>query len=512
MGHHMATSRLLDNLRRDHTITDWDPEDTVAWEGGNALIARRNLVWSVICEHIGFSIWSLFSVMALFMGPEYGINADQKFVIAATATFVGACLRVPYTQATARFGGRNWAIFSAVVLLIPTGLTMMLMMNPGEFGFGWFLFVAALTGFGGGNFASSMTNINAFYPQRLKGWALGLNAGGGNIGVPAVQLLGLLVIWLASDKPEIVCAIYLVGLAIAGVGAAIYMDNLDHQTSSGRAMIDCLKHYDSWLISILYIGTFGSFIGFSFAFSQVLNISFKSSGETAAAAALSAAQIAWIGPLLGSLFRPLGGKFADRFGGGKVTLWCFVGMVASSIILVIAGTVADGHAGHKIETPQLAGFIVGFILLFAISGIANGSVYKIIPTIFEHKSRNLTGVDGMARTLWSRSMSGALIGIAGAVGALGGVAINLVLRSSYKANQSATIAFWIFLAFYVIAGVITWWFYARREVVLDPNYSHTDDIHVVSPEIAAALEGSGKSAESTDTAEATDAETVEAKA
>ncbi|OZC31413.1 NarK/NasA family nitrate transporter [Gordonia polyisoprenivorans] len=478
MGTHMAFSTLLHDLRRDHTITDWDPEDRHAWDTGNAAIARRNLLWSVICEHIGFSIWSLFSVMALFMGPQYGINADQKFVIAATATFVGACLRVPYTQATARFGGRNWAIFSAVVLLIPTGLTMMLMMNPGEFGFGWFLAVAALTGFGGGNFASSMTNINAFYPQRLKGWALGLNAGGGNIGVPVVQLIGLLVIWLASDKPEILCAIYLVALAVAGIGAAVFMDNLDHQTASGRAMIDCLKHYDSWLISVLYIGTFGSFIGFSFAFSQVLSLSFQSSGQSASAASLSAAQIAWIGPLLGSLFRPLGGKFADRFGGGRVTLWSFVAMVASSVILVVSGTVADSHPGHRIESTQLAGFIIGFILLFAISGIANGSVYKIIPTIFEHKSRNLPGISGGAAVLWSRSMSGALIGIAGAVGALGGVAINLVLRSSYKANHSATVAFWVFMAFYVIAGVITWWFYARREVVLDPHFRHTGDIEV----------------------------------
>lgn len=470
----IATVR--EGLTRNHTITDWDPEDSVAWENGNAAIAKRNLVWSVICEHIGFSVWSLFSVMALFMHPNYGINADQKFVIAATATFFGACLRIPYTQATARFGGRNWAIFSAIVLLIPTGLTMMLMMNPGKFGYGWFLFVAALTGLGGGNFASSMTNINAFFPQRLKGWALGLNAGGGNIGVPVIQLLGLLVIWLAADRPEIICAVYLVALAVAGVGAAIYMDNLDHQTSSGKAMIDCLKHYDSWLIAILYVGTFGSFIGFSFAFSQVLNISYKSNGETVAAAALSAAQIAWIGPLLGSVFRPIGGKLADRFGGGKVTLMCFIAMIGSAAILVISGTIADGHAKHKIEGAQLAGFIIGFILLFAISGLANGSVYKIIPTIFEHKARNLTGLDAFGKVLWSRSMSGALIGIAGAVGALGGVAINLVLRSSYKAHNSATVAFWIFLAFYAVAAVITWWFYARREVVLEPDYRHTDDI------------------------------------
>lgn len=449
---------------RKHHITGWNPEDRQAWDNGGAAIARRNLIWSIICEHIGFSIWSLFSVMVLFMSPDYGISLDQKFVITATATFVGACLRIPYTQATARFGGRNWAIFSAIVLVIPTALVLMLMANPGRFGFGWFLAVAALTGLGGGNFASSMTNINAFYPHRLKGWALGLNAGGGNIGVPAIQLIGLLVIWLAADRPEIVCAIYLFALALAGFGAALFMDNLDHQTSSYRSMVDCLKYRDTWLISLLYIGTFGSFIGFSFAFSQVLQISFKSAGSTNPA--LAAAQIAWIGPLLGSIARPYGGRLADRFGGGRITTMCFGAMIAASSILVAAGMIADGHARHRIDGAQLIAFIGGFIVLFLVSGIANGSVYKMIPTVFEHKARAQQSLSAMEKVIWSRKMSGALIGIAGAVGALGGVGINLVLRTSYKANQSATAAFWVFLGFYVIAAAVTWMFYARREIVL----------------------------------------------
>ncbi len=449
---------------RKHHITGWDPEDREAWDNGGAQIAKRNLIWSVICEHIGFSVWSLFSVMVLFMSPKYGISLDQKFMITATATLTGSFLRIPYTQATAKFGGRNWAIFSAVVLLVPTALVMMLMMNPGRFGFGWFLAVAALTGLGGGNFASSMTNINAFYPHRLKGWALGLNAGGGNIGVPVVQIIGLLVIWLFADNPEIVCAIYLFALTFAGIGAAIYMDNLDHQTSSYRSMAECLKYRDTWLMSLLYIGTFGSFIGFSFAFSQVLQISFKSTGVVNPA--LAAAQIAWIGPLLGSIARPFGGKLADRFGGGRITLACFAVMTAAAAVLVAAGTIADGHVNHRIESPQLIAFIGGFIVLFLISGLANGSVYKIIPTVFEHKARSNMALTPAGKTIWSRSMSGALIGIAGAIGGLGGVGINLILRSSYQSHQSATTAFWIFGGFYVIAGVVTWMFYARNEIVL----------------------------------------------
>ncbi|ORM25130.1 nitrate/nitrite transporter [Williamsia sp. 1135] len=468
----------VSGTKRKHYITDWDPEDVEAWDNGNAAIAKRNLVWSIICEHVGFSIWSMFSALALLMGPEYGISLDQKFVIGATATFVGSCLRIPYTQATAIFGGRNWAIFSAVVLMIPTGLTLMLMMNPGEFGFGWFLFVAALTGFGGGNFASSMTNINAFYPQRLKGWALGLNAGGGNIGVPAIQLVGLFVIWIASDQPEILCAIYLVLLAIAGVGAAIYMDNLDHQTSSGRAMLDTLKYKDTWLISLLYVGTFGSFIGFGFAFSQVLNISFTANGATKPA--LAAAQIAWIGPLLGSISRPYGGKLADKIGGGKITMYCFASMIAASSILVVASAMSDAN-DKKITGGTLTAFVVGFVLLFIISGIANGSVYKIIPAIWEHKAKINPGLNTIGKANWSRSMSGALIGIAGAFGGLGGVAINLVLRDSYKSNQSATQAFAIFMAFYVVAALVTWWFYVRRSIETPANSAAPSEAPTADP-------------------------------
>ncbi|MFZ0832868.1 MAG: MFS transporter, partial [Mycobacterium sp.] len=176
---------------RKHDIDNWDPDDADAWNNGGAKIARRNLIWSVVTEHVGFSVWSIWSVMVLFMPPAvYHIDPAGKFFLVAVPTLVGAVMRIPYTFAVARFGGRNWTIFSALVLLIPTLMTLYFMAHPASYT--TFMVVAALAGFGGGNFASSMTNINAFYPQRHKGWALGLNAGGGNIGVPVIQLVGLL--------------------------------------------------------------------------------------------------------------------------------------------------------------------------------------------------------------------------------------------------------------------------------------------------------------------------------
>ncbi|KQU31263.1 MFS transporter [Rhodococcus sp. Leaf225] len=457
-------------VARKHHITNWDAEDVEAWEAGGKHIARRNLIWSVVAEHVGFSIWSIWSVMVLFMPmAQYGIDPAGKFFLVAVPTLVGAILRIPYTFATAKFGGRNWTIFSALVLLIPTVLTLYFMMNPASYT--TYLVVAAFAGLGGGNFASSMTNINAFYPQREKGWALGLNAGGGNIGVPVIQLIGLLVIaTVGNTAPEIVCAVYLVLIAVAAVGAALYMDNLDNLETNGRSMIDVLRFSDSWWIAFLYIGTFGSFIGYSFAFGQILQINFLAgladggavTPAMQAQASLHAAQIAFIGPLLGSLSRPIGGKFADRVGGGRITMYTFVAMIFSAGILVATSMTDDATAGAATGSMMVF-YVVGFILLFVLSGLGNGSVYKMIPAIFASKSTLLVGMSATEQAAWSRRMSGALIGIAGAIGALGGVGINLVLRASYSgAEKSATSAFWVFLVFYVLCAAATWAVYLRR--------------------------------------------------
>ncbi|WP_280393875.1 nitrate/nitrite transporter [Nocardia brasiliensis] len=448
-------------LTRNRDIENWDAEDVTAWEAGGKDIARRNLIWSVVAEHIGFSVWSIWSVMVLFMPTEtYGIDPAGKFFLVAVPTLIGAILRIPYTVATAKFGGRNWTIFSAVLLLIPTLLTLYFINQPGT-SYTTFLIVAAFAGVGGGNFASSMTNINAFYPQRLKGWALGLNAGGGNIGVPAIQLLGLLIIaTLGSDYASLICAIYLVLVAVAALGAALYMDNLRNQKADLADMLAALKVPQSWAIAFLYIGTFGSFIGYSFAFGQVLQISFKAGGDTAAQAALHAAQIAFLGPLLGSLARPYGGKWADRIGGGKVTMYVFGAMMAAAVLVVVASTLGDRNGG----VPSGAAMVMlsaGFIALFILSGIGNGSVTKIIPSVFEAKSKSLD-LPRAGQAAWARNTGGALIGFVGAIGALGGVGINLMLRSSYASTKSATTAFWVFMAFYVACALVVWAVFLRR--------------------------------------------------
>ncbi|NEW52957.1 NarK/NasA family nitrate transporter [Nocardia cyriacigeorgica] len=451
----------MSTLTRNRNLEHWDAEDVAAWEAGGKDIAKRNLIWSVVAEHVGFSIWSIWSVMVLFMPTEtFGIDAAGKFFLVAVPTLVGAVLRIPYTVATAKFGGRNWTVFSAIALLVPALLTLYFVNQPGT-SYTTFLVVAAFAGLGGGNFASSMTNINAFYPQRLKGWALGMNAGGGNIGVPVIQLLGLLVIaTLGTDYASIICAIYLVLIAIAGIGAALFMDNLRNQKADLAYMVTALKVPQSWAIAFLYIGTFGSFIGYSFAFGQILQISFVAGGDTPMQATLHAAQIAFIGPLLGSLARPYGGKLADRIGGSKVSLAIFGAMMVAAVVVAVASTIGDGTAGGP-SGAAMTVLTLGFVALFILSGLGNGSVTKIIPSVFDAKSKSLDASPA-EQAAWSQNTSGALIGFVGAIGALGGVGINLVLRSSYASTQSATTAFWVFMGFYVACAIVTWAVFLRR--------------------------------------------------
>jgi len=425
-------------------IDHWEPEDPGFWDRSGARIARRNLWFSVLAEHIGFSIWTMWSVLVLFMGPEYGIDAAGKFFLVAVPTLVGAVLRLPYTFAVARFGGRNWTIVSAGMLLVPTVLAAVVM-HPGT-SYTTFVLVAAIGGVGGGNFASSMTNINAFYPERFKGWALGLNAGGGNIGVPVIQLVGLAIIATAgTGAPRILFGIYLPLIVVAAALAAIKMDNLTSVRNDTGAFKEACRQTQTWIMAFLYIGTFGSFIGYSFAFGLVLTTQF---GRTP----LQAASVAFIGPLLGSLVRPWGGKLADRIGGARVTFWNFIGMGAFTVVIIYASMI-----------KSLPLFVTGFVALFILSGIGNGSTYKMIPAIFAGQARVAIaeGAEERSAMLRARRISGAVIGIAGAVGAVGGLMINLAFRQSFLTTKAGDAAFWSFLAFYAMCMVVTWVVYLR---------------------------------------------------
>ena len=162
-------------VRGAHDITDWDPEDVAAWDAGGAKVARRNLIWSIVAEHVGFGVVDLVGdgVVHAAGRVSHRRSGEVRPRRRANRRRCGSSHSV--RPAVTRFGGRNWTIFSALVLLVPAALTLYFMAHP-ETSYTTFVLVSAFAGLGGGNFASSMANINAFYPQRLKGWALGLNA------------------------------------------------------------------------------------------------------------------------------------------------------------------------------------------------------------------------------------------------------------------------------------------------------------------------------------------------
>jgi NNP family nitrate/nitrite transporter-like MFS transporter len=446
---------------RNRWVDEWDPENPAFWEAGGSKVARRNLVSSIFSEHIGFSVWTMWSVLILFLGIKYGFPgpknigkamyeghlvtkadvahaASNKFLLISTPALIGSMVRLPYTFAVAKFGGRNWTVISALLLLIPL-LTTYAVLKPGV-AFSTLLLCGALAGVGGGNFASSMTNINAFYPERLKGRALGLNAGGGNLGVAAVQLVALAVIAIEGKltaDPRDLIAIYIPLVLVAAAASWFAMDNLSTAKNAKGAMRDALKSPHAWVMSFLYIGTFGSFIGFGFAFGQVLTVQFKAEYPTP----LDAAYLTFLGPLIGSLIRPIGGMLADKVGGALVTLVNFVLMaVAATMILVAA------------QQHSLALYLTGFIALFTLSGLGNGSTYKMIPAIFKAKHESFSE---------ARRLSGALIGIAGAIGAFGGVLVNVAFRQSFLKTGEANSAYIAFIAFYLVCVVVTYVVYLR---------------------------------------------------
>jgi MFS transporter, NNP family, nitrate/nitrite transporter len=438
-------------------ISDWNPEDAKFWESKGKFIARRNLIWSIVAEHLGFSIWLIWSIVVTKL-PQAGFHftTDQLFQLVALPGLVGALMRFPYTFAVTTFGGRNWTIFSASVLFIPTIALAYFVTRP-ETPYSTMLLVSALAGLGGGNFASSMTNISFFYPDRMKGWALGLNAAGGNIGVSTVQLftpilMGWSIINLFQGTPleggiyiQNAGLMWLLPLAIAVYGAIFYMNNLVTARSTFKDQLAIVGRKHTWIMSFIYIGTFGSFIGYSAAFPLLIKTQFPT----------VTIGIAFLGPLLGSLSRPLGGWLADKIGGAIITLWNFIAMGVATIGVL-----------YFVSEKEFAGFLTMFLILFVTTGIGNGSTYRMIPSIFREENlakARRAGEIGRASALRAANIeSGAALGFIGAIGACGGYFIPRGFGASIAATGGPNIALGAYLAYCVICLVLTWQFYLRR--------------------------------------------------
>ncbi|MFI6508879.1 MFS transporter [Streptosporangium sp. NPDC050855] len=422
-------------------ISDWRPDDPDFWQGQGKRVARRNLIFSIFAEHLGFTLWTVWSIVTVKMG-SYDFSTDQLFWIVSLPNLVGSALRIPYTFAPARFGGRNFTVVSALLLLIPAVLLAFAVGDPNT-PYWVFLVIAATAGLGGGNFASSMANITHFYPQGRQGTALGLNAAGGNIGVSSVQLVMPLVI--GAFGLAAAGLFWIPFILAAALGAYFFMDNLTSAKASPADQLKVAGRAQTWIMSLLYIGTFGSFIGYATAFPLLIKSQFPEQASLVA--------LAFLGPLVGSLIRPAGGWLSDRLGGARVTLVNFGAMAGA------AALVWQGLAQHAFPL-----FFCAYMLLVATTGIGNGSTYRMIPAIFRAKA-----VAGLApgTTAYEAALavgrrdSSAAVGIISAIGAFGGFFINRGFGSSIAATGGAGAALGSFAAFYVLCAILTWACYLR---------------------------------------------------
>ena len=462
------SAQLADRSRSvGSVIQEWHPEDAAFWARTGNRIANRNLAISIPALLLAFAIWQMFSAVAVSL-PQVGFQFDtnQLFWLAALPALSGATLRIFYSFVVPLFGGRRWTAIATASLLIPAiwlGIAVQDTATP----YWHFVAIAILCGFGGGNFASSMSNISFFYPKAKQGFALGMNAGLGNLGVSATQFVIPLVITVGLlggivGGPQLTAegkALFLQNagivwvpfLLVVAAAAWFGMHDLAAARSSFAEQAVIFRRKHNWLMCWLYIGTFGSFIGFSAGFPMLTKTQFPDVNPMA---------YAFLGPLVGALMRSLGGWLSDKLGGALLTFWVFALMIGG--VFGVLHFLPD-HAG---QGGDFHGFLASFLLLFVLSGIGNASTFRMIPVIFrtlhERWTANGNAADKAVAARQAGIESAAVIGFSSAIGAYGGFFIPKSFGSSIAWTGGPEMALYGFIVFYASCLAVTWWWYYRR--------------------------------------------------
>ena len=446
-----------------HTLTDWRPEDTKFWKDSGHRIATRNLWISIPNLLLAFSVWMVWSVVvAKLPAIGFNYNTGQLFWLAALPGLSGATLRIFYSFMIPIFGGRKWTALSSASLLLPALGIGFAVQNP-ETPYIVFLALALMCGFGGGNFASSMANIAFFYPKKTKGNALALNAGLGNLGVSVMQFVVPMVITASvfgalGGEPQTLADgsklwiqnagfIWVPFIALSSIAAWFGMNDIASAKASfaEQSIIFSRKH--NWIMCILYTGTFGSFIGYAAGFPLLMKIQFPD---------VNVLTYAFLGPLVGALSRAATGWVSDKFGGGRVTFWTFLGMIIA-VWGVLQFLPHDGVGGN------FWGFFACFMALFFLTGVGNASTFQMIPSIMRREiPRLMPQLDQAATLKQAERESAAIIAFTSAIAAYGAFFIPKAYGTSIGMTGAPDGALWTFLWFYVICVVITWIFYSRK--------------------------------------------------
>ena len=440
-------------------ITDWRPEDPEFWQQRGHRVASRNLWISVPCLLLAFCVWMLFSAVAVNLNKVgFQFSTDQLFMLTALPALSGALLRVPYAFMVPLFGGRRWTAFSTGIMIVPCvwlGFAVQDTSTP----FSVFVIISLLCGFAGANFASSMANISFFFPKQKQGGALGLNGGLGNMGVSVMQLVAPLVVSLSifavfggtgSEQPD-GSMLYLENAAwIFTLAAWFFMNDLSASKASLSEQLPVLKRAHLWVMALLYLATFGSFIGFSAGFAMLSKTQFPD---------VQILHFAFFGPFIGALARSMGGAISDRLGGTRVTLVNFVVMAIFSGLLFLT-LPTNGVGGSFIA------FFGVFMVLFLTAGLGSASTFQMISVIFRKMTMERVKAQGGNEEQAMREAAtdtAAALGFISAIGAIGGFFIPKAFGISLELTGSPAGAMKIFFVFYVACVLITWAVYGRKQ-------------------------------------------------
>ncbi len=380
-------------------------------------------------------VWQVWSVVAVRLNDiGFQFTEEQLFMLAATPGLVGASLRFVYTFAVGKFGGRNWVVFSTGILLIPTLGIGFAVQNP-DTPYWVMITLAALCGLGGGNFSSASANISFFFPKKEKGTALGVNGGLGNMGVSVVQFVTPLIITVGTfafiggeaqvlpDGQEVwlqnAAFIWVIPIIIMTIIAYFGMDNLPTAKQSVKDQFIIVKRKHTWIMTVLYVATFGSFIGYGAAFPLLLRSQFP---EYIA--------LAFLGAFLAAAFRPVGGWVSDKFGGARVTAYVLAAMSLGALSVI-----------YFLGQQHFVGFLLSFLILFIAAGMGSGSTFQMIPIIFPVKE------------------AAPVLGFTAAFAAYGSFFIPKLFGWS---TGTPVTALYYFIGFYIISIALNWFYYQRK--------------------------------------------------
>ena len=440
-------------------LTDWRPEDSAFWAETGQRIANRNLYLSIPALLLAFAVWMVWSVVVAklpLIGFDY--TTDQLFWLAALPGLSGATFRIFYSFMVPIFGGRLWTTLSTASLLIPAFGIGYAVQNP-DTPYFIFLVLALLCGFGGGNFASSMSNIGFFFPKAQKGNAMALNAGLGNLGVSVMQFAVPLVITagvfgalggegrMASDGNQLWLQnagfIWVPFIIVSTLLAWFGMHDIADAKASFAEQSVIFQRKHNWLMCWLYTGTFGSFIGFSAGLPLLAKSQFPD---------VNVLKYVFLGPLVGAISRAATGWVADRWGGARVTFWVFIGMIAGALGVI-----------HFLEAKDFNGFLGAFIFMFFVTGVGNASTFQMVPAIMRQEvPRLMPELDAAQRTRQAEKESAAIVGFTSAIAAYGAFFIPRAFGMSISSTGSPMAALYGFILFYASCAALTWWAYTRK--------------------------------------------------